>query len=468
MRFFTFVSLIAFVLSIMGCMSLPMSKLVSPSDDVKNWAKINKALQDQKIIESLQKYSTDKEIRISNINENFECRNEQDHFNKFYKNLSAVNGKNDVAYKLIDSPVVKNLSNHVYTMLCDTGEPSDLEISAWEFKRFAELLGTNHNGLVSNLKNIIYEERKLASKAGATNTNTDIFTLPVISKIAQPKIDPNTHQPVINPKTKSIEYEIVEKKHNLAIILMDYLKKYGSGEFVDRYGNSISKPKITSSGISDEDIQGLATVFFEAIFDAWVTPPVYYNVGHKVEQSFKPKEQPCKKIKEPDCKEEGSEESVTLDYSRKYFEEYITSGGEKPTSIASEYVKSELVDDQDISADNAKCIQQVTKLAGKGSRSLTGLAFGFLSNVNISFIAGADFGIGDNKTLMHLVQTFAEVSTRRVAEYAAWKVLKKKDIVEIFLDEKNDFKKKYLEAEKKPIVDSIEVILCLVEKTEKI
>lgn len=453
--------LVVFFVLISGCQSLPMSKLVSPSDDVKNWANINKALQDQTIIKSLQGHSTKNKINISNITENLECRNEQEHFEKFYKTLSAVNGKNDVAHKLIDSPVVKNLSNHVYILLCETGEPSDLEISVWEFKRFAELLATNHNGLLSNLKNIIKYDAKMAGTADANNTITDIFTLPVIRKIKQPKVNPDTGKPVINATTSSIEYEIVEKKHNLALILFDYLKKYGSGEFVDRYGNSISKPKITSGGISDEDIQGLATVFFEAIFDAWITPPVYYTVGHKVEQLFKPKELPCTKNKEPNCKEEGSEQPVTPDYSRKYFKEYITSGGEEPTSIASEYVKSELVDDQDISAENAKCIQQVTKLAGKGSRSLTGLGLGFLSNVNISFILGADFGIGDNKTLMHLVQTFAEVSTRRVAEIAAWEVLKKKDVVKVFLED-GEFKN-VLKAEEKSKLDSIEVILCLVK-----
>ena len=47
------------------------------------------------------------------------------------------------------------------------------------------------------------------------------------------------------------------------------------------------------------------------------------------------------------------------------------------------------------------------------------------NQANVSFVIGADFAVGDNKTLMHLAQTLAETWSRRVAEYAAWEEFSK-------------------------------------------
>ena len=147
----------------------------------------------------------------------------------------------------------------------------------------------------------------------------------------------------------------------------------------------------------------------------------FYSVGNNVELVHTPK-------KSDDAAPESTEPITSSTYVRNYFKAYITSGGGIPTAI-----KLEVANDQAVLSDSAtspgikKCeaelIQQVAKLGGKFSRSLTGLAFGFLNNVNVSFVIGADFAVGDNKTLMHLAQTLAETWSRRVAEYVAWQNL---------------------------------------------
>ena len=184
---------------------------------------------------------------------------------------------------------------------------------------------------------------------------------------------------------------------------------------------------LAALGISDDDIQGLTTVFFEALFDCASKVPVFYSVNNKVTPNYFP-EANWEAVTE-ECKNEMTlpkcEENVTIQYKRTYFKDYITSGGEIPTAITLKFAKDQAVllkgaSGPGIDEVEAERIQQAAKLGGKFSRSLTGLAFGFLNNVNVSFVIGADFAVGDNKTLMHLAQTLAETWSRRVAEYIAW------------------------------------------------
>lgn len=209
-----------------------------------------------------------------------------------------------------------------------------------------------------------------------------------------------------------------EKKADFGDVLFFYLKAYASGKFIDRLGNNISKPELSLSGISDDDIQGIATVFLEAFFDSWFeSAPMFYEVNNKVEPEYCALDFIEDDLTKP-CKNTLSDNLKLRKFYRKYYDTYITNGSGKPT--AAEFKESRLVDDQ-VTKEDVENFQQISKLAGKMSRSLTGLGFGFLNNVNVSFIIGADFAVGDNKTLMHLAQTLAEVSSRRVAEYGAWK-----------------------------------------------
>jgi|GEM_PF-6200480 len=391
MRIFLISFFMSITLFVSGCMSIPgtgvsINDLVAHTEDTK------------------KAYSQMKE--------------ENNHFSSFYDALSAANNDGEgVAFEIIRSPILQNLSFHIHE-ISKNKEPTRKNISPGDFIAFAKLLAKNHNDLLSDLERINLAQSKAVKELSSLSIKPE-------DRQKKDEIESRIRKLPIkmdNKGTSVLGAPDNTHETNFAKILIHYLKKYGSGEFVDRQGINISKPKITSSGISDEDIQGLATVFFEALFDAWLGTPVFYTLQYKVEPVFYPE---ADISKEPGDTQNG----ISIkEYKRTYFSEYFANSEDEPTS--NKFVRKIKIkedDNQEINKDEAKCIIRVSKVAGKQSKALTGITLGFLSNVNISFILGADFAIGDNKTLMHLVQTVAEVTSRRWAEHATWKVLAKKD-----------------------------------------
>lgn len=320
---------------------------------------------------------------------------------------------NSIANQLILSPVVQRMSRYIYSLDIKKRSrsrsevtdslPTDLKISARELAAFGRLLSDNSGELLRELESDNRREQ-LGQLDGKTAG---------VSRLS------------FYSSNKSLQ--------DFEKVLHAYLKEYASGRFVDRLGNNISKPNLSLSGISDDDIQGITTVFFEALFDSWFSDvPVFYRINNKVEPKYKPDPKshpdPCDETSSDPClpQKYKLEEIKLENYQRIYFDEYITNGGGEPTAIKFARVEQIGERDDEISMKDIEKIQRSSKLAGKLSRSLTGLAFGFLNNVNVSFIIGADFAVGDSKTLMHLAQTLAEVWSRRVAEYAAWNELSKR------------------------------------------
>ncbi|QOJ20186.1 MAG: hypothetical protein HRU77_05435 [Gammaproteobacteria bacterium] len=349
-----------------------------------------------------------------------QMRKESNHFSSFYDALSVANNDGEgVAFEIIRSPVLQNLSSHIHE-ISQNKEPTRKNISPGDFIAFAKLLAKNHNDLLSDLERINLAQSKAVEELSSLSIKPE-------DRQKKDELENRIRKlgvwgfPIKMDNKEISVLGVPDNAHetNFAKILIHYLKKYGSGEFVDRQGINISKPKITSSGISDEDIQGLATVFFEALFDAWLGTPVFYTLQYKVEPVYHPEADISKKPGE-------IQNGISIkEYKRIYFSEYFANSEDEPT--ANKFVTNLEIKDQEINKEEAKCIKRVSKIAGKQSKALTGITLGFLSNVNISFILGADFAIGDNKTLMHLVQTVAEVTSRRWVEHATWKVLAKKD-----------------------------------------
>ncbi len=204
---------------------------------------------------------------------------------------------------------------------------------------------------------------------------------------------------------------------DFAKVLVAYYKAYGSGDFIDRDGTNLSKPDV-SSGVSDDDIQGIATVFFEAMYDCvYADMPVFCKLGQKVESRDSKGQITNPKI--------GDEEPATRTYIRVYYAEYLTEKGAEPTAVSAGFAAPARVDTAGtgVTSNEAKAIRRIGKIAGRQAKSLTGTLFGLLSNINVSFVVGADFAVGDNDTLLHLVETFTEVSARRSAEYMAYGAL---------------------------------------------
>lgn len=315
----------------------------------------------------------------------------QNHFENFYKQITdipsadnaATRASSDYKYsesttnQLVRSAVLQGVVERVHSALT-SNTPTDVDISVSELNDFGKLLSANKGELLKELTTDTAGVRRLT--AVSTNKSGPI--------------------------------------RDFSHVLLEYIKAYGSGKFVDRFGNNISKPSLSSSGISDDDIQGLATVFFEATFDCWfANVPVFYSVKSTEEMIYLPLPNPAY--------DAGKTEGVTVGYKRTYIPAYITNGGEIPSVVTAGFAPMQRVDldKVDITDKEAKWIQQISTISGKQSRSLIGLGLGFLSNINFSVVIGADFAIGDNNTLMHLAQTITEVSSRRMAEYAAWKVL---------------------------------------------
>lgn len=101
-------------------------------------------------------------------------------------------------------------------------------------------------------------------------------------------------------------------------ILLAYFKAFASGEFVDRNGTEIAKPSV-NGGINNEAITGLATVFWEGLFDYWTDVPVFVEAEKKevIRTSYRG----------------PAEGEVTPVYTRKMVDVYVTDEHREPTAV---------------------------------------------------------------------------------------------------------------------------------------
>jgi hypothetical protein len=190
-------------------------------------------------------------------------------------------------------------------------------------------------------------------------------------------------------------------------ILVAYFKAYAAGEFVDRNGTEIAKPSV-NGGINNEAITGLTAVFWEALFDFWTDVPVFVE------------EQKQEKVK---TTYRGPDEGeVTPVYTRSMVDVHVTDDNRVPTALALDVAHTErLVASGAAGIDSlkAKAIKAGSNYAGKKANALAGGIFG-----NIGFVLIPGFSVGDDKTLLEIVKTSAEVGTRRGTQAALYKVLK--------------------------------------------
>jgi hypothetical protein len=195
-------------------------------------------------------------------------------------------------------------------------------------------------------------------------------------------------------------------------ILLAYFKAFASGEFVDRNGTEIAKPSV-NGGINNEAITGLTTVFWEALFDFWTDIPVFVEEAKKevIKTSYRG----------PD------EGEVTQVFTRKMVDVYVTDEHREPTALTLNVAMTERLvaaGQPGIDEPKAKAIKAGSNWAGKKANALAAGIFGFLGKINIGFVLIPGFSVGDDKTLIEIVKTSAEVSTRRGTQAALYKVLK--------------------------------------------
>jgi hypothetical protein len=196
--------------------------------------------------------------------------------------------------------------------------------------------------------------------------------------------------------------------------IQKYLIVYFKGKFVDRNGRKLSKPEVKEN-IGNDTITGVFTVVFEAVSDSLFRLPVFFKVGE-------------------------NNQHVCL-----------TASGELPTAvILDENLKVLTGADNDpniaFTAREAAAIQYLSNLAGDQSKIVSGFVFRLFNNVEVSFVIGADFAVGDNDTLAKLVDTFFEVGSRRTTEVS--------------------FAKYFASAQEQDYPDWVEAVMFLIDQTD--
>lgn len=173
-------------------------------------------------------------------------------------------------------------------------------------------------------------------------------------------------------------------------VFREYYRHYIKGDFVTRFGAKLAKPEIGKT-IGNDTLTGVLTVFLEAVSDLALQTPVF---------------------------------KTTKDGKDVYFP---GQSKEIPTSVALEITPVEAIAENSevcgVTKREAEAIAWLSNLAEDKSSILSGLALESLSGIELSLIIGGDFAIGDNETLAVLVKAFAGVTSKRVAEYGAYKFL---------------------------------------------
>lgn len=182
---------------------------------------------------------------------------------------------------------------------------------------------------------------------------------------------------------------------SLGWLFKKYFEYYLDDKFVDRNGKKWVLPKIKSKIPNDVIVVPLA-IFLEAFFDLELNMPIIVE-GDGANRVYYPA---------------GNKEKPTADT--------IEYNGKKLIPIL------KIVDDDSncgITKREAKAIGFVSNLAASKSATLAGLVLETFGDIEVAFVVGGNFSIGDNETLAVLVKTLFEVSSRRLTERAAYEVL---------------------------------------------
>jgi hypothetical protein len=179
---------------------------------------------------------------------------------------------------------------------------------------------------------------------------------------------------------------------SLAWVFKRYLAAYIDGDFVDRNGRKFSEPHIKDK-VPNDVIAAPLAIFFEAYFDLKLNYPILVDeVGDKLI--------------------------------------YYPAGNEiQPTAAKLRIDGSPVVPVVKLAPDDtacgitrreAKAIGFASNLAASRSTTLSGLVLENFGDVEVAFVVGGNFSVGDNETFATLVKTMFEVVSRRVSERALY------------------------------------------------
>jgi hypothetical protein len=169
--------------------------------------------------------------------------------------------------------------------------------------------------------------------------------------------------------------------------LINYYDQYFNGKFVDRFGNTLQKPTISTT-VSDNDIAGVVAVFVELLVDNVVKTPVWKYSGNYY---------PGKFTSEPTVLTSGVQSSAAGFVS-------------DPTQCGMTELKAEVVN-------------YLANSASTRASALGGLVTGSFGGFEIGLGVLGKFSVGDNQTLQTIVKTVLGRVAARAAEQASYLVL---------------------------------------------
>lgn len=183
-------------------------------------------------------------------------------------------------------------------------------------------------------------------------------------------------------------------------LLERYLTAYYKGEYIDRIGSTLAKPKIGTT-ISNETISNLTHILLDVIVDyvilsapAIKAPIVYKKVDSKNVYFNVTKKAPT-----------FAKVLIEIDNSKDAWKRVLEEV--KPNDAAC----------QGISEEELEKIQRVAGIAGDNAQILSGWIVRLFGGANLGVVIMGKISIGDNETLARLADTVAEVLMRRATEF---------------------------------------------------
>jgi hypothetical protein len=208
-------------------------------------------------------------------------------------------------------------------------------------------------------------------------------------------------------------------------VLIAYLREYFDGKFVTHFGGTIAQGQVNEKGIPDAAIAGVTTVFFEALFDYLDSTPIAadkdWNTipGGSSNGSVKLDD-------EPDNFWGSAAKNQARPTALAVLKSFTLNGNEE-SLFGNVGTKKNVTDaNKDsgcgVTDEEARAISSVSTWFGNRVVIWNGAILEELASVNVGFVVGGNFAVGDNKTLVTVAKAAFEVIGRRAAEHVLYHV----------------------------------------------
>jgi hypothetical protein len=200
-------------------------------------------------------------------------------------------------------------------------------------------------------------------------------------------------------------------------ILIGYMREYFDGQFVNRFGTAAAKPGSSGTGISDAAVSGVATVFFEALFDYLERTPIPADVDWDPASGTAPT--PKQLWGSPLKGGAGGGASplpTALAAMKQSSDDKSIYGTVRLIKVYDPTQSSPPPPGCGITASEARAIVTLSSYFGQRMVVWNGALAEFFSTINVGLFAGTSFAVGDNKTLVDVFKAIVEVIGRRSAE----------------------------------------------------